>query len=171
MLAILFVLVAVVWRLALTNAHNFTPVLGSLLFFGSRMPRRWLWAPVAALALSDVYLNLYHYGYPFTADLLVTWGWYAAMIWLGSWLQQKQNFARVAGMALAGSISFFLISNFMVWLIWHMYPMTLAGLGQCYAAAIPFYRNQFAGDLIFTAAFFAVPALLRAHEASREVAA
>ena len=49
MLAIVFVLIAVVWRVALTNAHNFTPVLGSLLFFGSRMPRRWLWAPVAAM--------------------------------------------------------------------------------------------------------------------------
>ena len=171
MLAILFVLVAVVWRLALTNAHNFTPVLGSLLFFGSRMPRRWLWAPAAALAITDVYLNLYHYGYPFTADLFVTWGWYAAMVWLGSLLRQKQNFRRLAAAALAGSISFFLISNFMVWLIWHMYPMTFAGLGQCYAAAIPFYRNQFAGDLIFTAAFFGLPALLRAHESSREVAA
>ena len=171
MLAIVFVLIAVVWRVALTNAHNFTPVLASLLFFGSRRLRRWLWAPVVALALSDVYLNLYHYGYPFTADLLVTWAWYAAMIWLGSLLRQKQNFVRVAGLALAGSISFFLISNFMVWLVWHVYPMTLSGLGQCYAAAIPFYRNQFAGDLIFTAAFFGIPALFRAHESTTEVAA
>jgi len=47
----------------------------------------------------------------------------------------------------------------------------LAGLGQCYAAAIPFYRNQFAGDLIFTAAFFGIPALFRTHESTTEVAA
>src|SRR5438477_10316551 len=152
MLAIVFVLIAVVWRVALTNAHNFTPVLGSLLFFGSRRLRRWLWAPVAALAISDVYLNLYHYGYPFTADLLVTWAWHAAMIWLGSLLRQKQNFVRVAGLALAGSISVFLISNFMVWRVWHMYHMTLSALGQWYAAAVPFYRHRWAGDWMVTAA-------------------
>src|SRR5439155_19101181 len=30
-------------------------------------------------------------------DLLVTWAWYGAMIWLGSLLRQKQNVGRVAG--------------------------------------------------------------------------
>src|SRR5919109_4323128 len=171
MLAILVVLIAVIWRVAFTDAHNFTPVLASLLFFGSRMPRRWLWAPVAALAVSDVYLNLFHYGYRVTPDLFVTWAWYAGMIWLGSLLQRKQNFVRTASVALAGSISFFLISNFMVWLIWHMYPMTLAGLTRCYAAAVPFFRNQFAGDMIFTAAFFGVAVLLHEREATSEAAA
>src|SRR5438067_1759181 len=139
MLAIVLVLIAVAWRVALPHPYTFTPVLASLLFFGSRMPRRWLWAPALALALSDIYLNLYHYGYRVTPDLYVTWAWYAAAVWLGGLLRHKLSFPRLAGITLAGSISFFLISNFMVWLVWHMYPITLAGLASCYAAAVPFY--------------------------------
>ena len=34
------------------------------------------------------------------------------------------------------------------------YPKTFAGLVACYAAAIPFFQNTLAGDLVFTALLF-----------------
>jgi hypothetical protein len=70
---------------------------------------------------------------------------------------------RILGAALAGSVSFFLLSNFAVWAVWHdMYPMTFAGLMTCYDAGLPFFRRALEGDLIFTSAMFAIPGLLHA---------
>ena len=63
------------------------------------------------------------------------------------------------GSALAGSVSFFLISNFAVWAAWDMYPRTVAGLMACYEAGIPFFRHAVVGDLLFTAVMFGAPAL------------
>jgi hypothetical protein len=41
-----------------------------------------------------------------------------------------------------------------------MYPKTLSGLMLCYAAGLPFYQHRIIGDLLFTAAMFAVPVLI-----------
>ena len=166
MLAYLFVLFAVVFRLLVqASALNFAPVAASLLFFGSRMPRRQAWIPVAALMASDVWLTTQVYGYPLRADQIVTWAWYLAIVLLGSLLQGRANVLRIAGASLAASVSFFLVSNFVVWLAWEMYPRTLHGLVACYTAALPFFRNTAVSDLLFTAAFFAIPAAVEALKA------
>lgn len=164
MLALLFVVVAVLFRMAVLPASwsGFAPAAAALLYFGARMPRKWMWLAVALLAASDLYLNR-RYGYSFTPDLPVTWAWYAAMVLFGgAMLRGEARPLRLAGAALTASVSFFLVSNFAVWLVWHMYPMTLAGLATCYAAALPFFRNGIAGDLVFTAVFFGIGALVDA---------
>jgi hypothetical protein len=43
-----------------------------------------------------------------------------------------------------------------------MYPKNLNGVMMSYVAALPFFRNALAGDLIFTLAMFATPMALRA---------
>ena len=40
-----------------------------------------------------------------------------------------------------------------------MYPKTLAGLVTCYAAGLPFFRRALAGDMLFTAVMFGLPAI------------
>jgi len=47
-----------------------------------------------------------------------------------------------------------------VWAAYTMYPKTLSGLMLCYAAGLPFYQHRIIGDLLFTAAMFAVPVLI-----------
>lgn len=59
------------------------------------------------------------------------------------------------GSALAMSLAFFVISNFSVWAMGQWYPLTMEGLVHCYAAAIPFFKYTFAGDLIFSFGIFA----------------
>src|SRR5919109_406271 len=164
MLAYLFVVIAVVWRLIIAifpYPLGFTPVAASLLFFGAKMERKRMWIPLLLLIASDLYLTPSYYGYKITPDHFVTWAWYAAMIGLGSLLKNNYRPLPILGASLIASVSFFLVSNFAVWLVWNMYTMTLAGLLQCYAAAVPFFRNGLAGDLMFTAVFFSVPAVLR----------
>jgi len=160
MLAYLFVLIAVAVRF-LPHPMAFTPVGAALLFFGARGPRRRVWLPLALLAASDVILTLLVYRYPFTWDHFVTWAWYAGMLWLGTTLRENSGALRIMGSALAGSVVFFLVSNFAVWAAWgDMYPMTFAGLMTCYDAGLPFFRRAVEGDLLFTAAMFAAPAVL-----------
>jgi hypothetical protein len=40
-----------------------------------------------------------------------------------------------------------------------MYPHSLAGLGACYVAALPFYRNDLVSTAITAGALFGLPAL------------
>jgi hypothetical protein len=62
---------------------------------------------------------------------------------------------------LSGSLIFFIVSNFGVWLIDGMYPMTMAGLIQCFDMGIPFYKNQLMADVLLTPLLvFAVKKLL-----------
>jgi hypothetical protein len=69
----------------------------------------------------------------------------------------------VIGAALASSVSFFLVSNFVVWAAWNgMYPKTLAGLLTCYTAGIPFFRGTVESDLFFSIAMFGTPVLAQA---------
>lgn len=162
MLAYLFVILAVAVRF-LPHPFAFTPVGASLLFFGARGPRRHMWLPLALFAASDVVLTSVIYHFPLTWDHFVTWAWYAGMIWLGTRLRSGAGPVRILGAALAGSVSFFLLSNFAVWAVWHdLYPMTFAGLMACYDAGLPFFRRAVEGDVIFTSAMFALPGLLHA---------
>jgi hypothetical protein len=130
-----------------------------------------MWIPVVALAAAGVYLSRSFYGYAFSADLLVTWAWYAGMVLLGGWLAQKTTALRVGAASLAGSISFFLISNFAVWAVWTMYPKNLGGLMACYAAGLPFFRNAVVSDLFFAAVFFGAGYLVSQRHSERVVAA
>jgi len=161
MLAYLFLLFAVAVRF-MPHPWMFTPVAASLLFFGARGSRRQLWVPFALLAASDVILTKWVYSYPFSWDHLVTWAWYAAILWLGTNLRANSKPIRVVGAALTSSVSFFLLSNFAVWASWNMYPKNMGGLMLSYAAALPFFRHAIVGDLLFTGAMFATPVALHA---------
>ena len=161
MLAYLFVMLAVVVRF-IPHPWTFTPVAASLLFFGARGSRRWLWVPFLLLAASDVILTKFVYVMPFSWDHFVTWGYYAAILWLGTRLGKNAKPLSLVAASLASSVSFFLLSNFAVWACWNMYSTNLSGLMTSYVAGWPFFRQAVMGDLLFTAAFFATPVALQA---------
>lgn len=160
MLAFVFVILAVIVRFV-PHPWAFTPVAASLLFFGAYQSRRNMWFPLVLLAGSDVVLTKFVYVYAFTWDHFVTWAWYAAILFLGTRLRDHKKPVWILASALASSISFFLISNFAAWACFtDMYPRSWAGLMASYVAGLPFFQRGAIGDLIFTAAFFAVPVLL-----------
>ena len=175
MLAYFFVALAVAFHFLPHSAWAFTPVAASLLFFGARGPRRQWFVPLALLIATDVYLTTVRYAYPLSPDHFVTWAWYAGVLWLGTRLagdggnHEKLNWLPLGVSALTASVSFFVLSNFAVWLSWNMYPKTFAGLGMCYEAAIPFFRNQPIADLLFTFGFFGIAALAHGFARDRAV--
>jgi len=125
------------------------------LFSGAYLGRRSLAfvAPLAALFLSDVVIGFYH-GMAtvyFSVVLIVLIGWA---------LTTRRSFLRVGAAALASSVLFYVVTNFGMWLWSGFYPLTFAGLVTCYVAAIPFFQNTVAGDLVYTALLFGGFALL-----------
>ena len=160
MLAYLFVVLAVAVRF-MPHPWMFTPVTGSLLFFGARGARRQLWIPFAVFAAADVVLTTLVYKYPFSWDHLVTFAWYGGVLWLGTRLGNNAKPLPIVGAALASSISFYLVTNLASWAWLDMYPKNLAGVIMSYTAAIPFFRHALEGDLLFTTAMFATPVALK----------
>ena len=136
MSAYLVLLFAVLSRILPPSLHftamNFTAVGGGLLFFGARRPRWQTGIAVCALIATDIYLTLAVYHFPFhVTGYLITWAWYAGVCLLGHQMLQRATALRVTGAVLSSATSFFLISNFAVFL-GHMYPHTAAGLAAFY---------------------------------------
>ncbi len=170
MFAYLLSLIGVLGKAIPHPGLPFTAVGGSLLYFGARRP---LWQgifPVAALAASDYYLTTHVYNFPFVLQgYLLTWAWYAAVVVLGALLLgSKTSVARVASGVLLASTSFFVASNYAVWIGSGMYPHTVAGLMTCYAAALPFYRYDLVSTAIVAGVAFGIPEALRRHEATKQ---
>jgi hypothetical protein len=159
MLAYLFVLLAIAVRF-MPHPWTFTPVTGSLLFFGARGSRRFIWVPLVLMIASDVALTKMVYAYHLSWDQLIIWAWYAAILCLGTKLRANAKPLRVVSAALASSVLFFLVSNFGVWASTNLYPKNAGGLLTSYTLALPFFRNAVQGDLLFTALMFATPVAL-----------
>lgn len=142
---------------------NFTAVNGALIYFGARRSWREMLAPLAALMVTDYCLTVfsYHYSFVWTA-YLTTWSWYLAAMILGRiLLKSKTTWLRAGAAVVLGPASFFLVSNYAVWVGGTMYPRTISGLATCYAAAIPFYRNDVLSTAIVVGLAFGIPVLVR----------
>ena len=164
MIAYLLLLVAVLSHvLPHAGWYNFTAVGGALLYFGARRSWREMLIPVAVLMAADYYLTTYTYHYAFVwQTYVITWLWYGMAMALGLiLLRAKTTVARMAAGALLGPTSFFVVSNYAYWASGIQYPRTLAGLGVCYVAGIPFYRNDLISTALVVAVAFGVPVLVR----------
>ena len=164
-LAYLFVVFAVLLRVTAGTGtfatYGFSLVGASLLFFGSRMPRKQFWMPVALLIGSDIYLNLRVYQIPLALDQIVMWSWYLVPCLLGMLLRNRVKPLNVLGAGLGTGLGFFLTSNLAVWAFGNIgYAHNFAGLMECYAKAIPFARNGIISDVLFSAVFFGIGALV-----------
>jgi len=163
MIAYIVLLIALLSRLLPPLLHitamNFTAVGGSLLFFGARRPRWQSAVAVGALMVTDYLLTVYAYHYPFHASTyLATWAWYAGVCLYGHRILQRVTMVRVVAGVAGSATSFFLLSNFVVWM-GHMYDHSIYGLGMCYVNALPFYRNDLVSTGIVAGVLFGLPVL------------
>ena len=128
---------------------NFSPIDAMALFSGAYLGRRSIAfiAPLAALLLSDLVLGFYH-------GMATVYATVALIVVIGWWLSARRTPLRVGAAAVASSITFFVITNFGMWLFSGFYPLTVGGLAACYTAAIPFFQNTAAGDLFYTVLLF-----------------
>jgi hypothetical protein len=156
-MVVVLILLAAASRL-LPHPPNFAPIAAIGLFAGAAFDRRAAWlVPFAALLLSDAFLGFYH-----PVSMFWNYAGFASCLLLGaSILGPARTLPRFAGATLASSVAFFALSNFGMWASGY-YPRTAAGLAECYVAALPFFRNTFASDVLYSAALFGGWALARA---------
>lgn len=128
---------------------NFSPIDAMALFSGAYLGRRAIAfvAPLAALLLSDALLGFYQ-------GMATVYSAVALVVVIGWWLSLRRTPLRIAAAAVAGSVTFFVITNLGMWLFSGFYPVTYTGLVACYAAAIPFFQNTLAGDLFYAVLLF-----------------
>ena len=65
-------------------------------------------------------------------------------------ISKKINYKNLFIFSFFGSVIFFLISNFGVWLVGNLYERNINGLIECYFMAIPFFKNTIISTLIFS---------------------
>ena len=127
---------------------NATPVMAIALLSGAYLSRRWsILLPLTIIVLSDLLIG-WHNTIPFTWSAFVFTGV------LGWWVRQRPTAWRIIGSSLIGSVLFFIVTNFGVWVVGELYPRTAAGFWECYVAAIPFFRGTLLGDLVYVTVFF-----------------
>lgn len=139
----------------LPHPWNFTPMMALGLYAGAKSTklRTGVLVTLFALLLSDSVMGFYRgMWYVYAASLVP--------VLLGRFIRRKDSVSAIVPAALLSSLSFFAITNFMVWATGHMYPRTASGLGACFVAGLPFYRNQLLGDVFYTVALFGGHAFL-----------
>lgn len=146
--ALSLVAVAAAARL-IPHPANATPVVAMALFSGAIFTRKsWsILIPLVAMFISDLALGLHD-------QIVSVYGSIVLVAFIGFALSSKRSAGRVVGASLLGSIVFFFVTNFTVWLSGSMYPRTLAGLTECYTLALPFFRNGLLADLVFSGVLF-----------------
>lgn len=133
---------------------NATAIGALALFSGSQFKNSWLATllPVAALLVSDFALG-FHATMPFVYGALIL------TVLMGQ--SVKTSPLWLGGASLVSSVSFFIISNFGVWLVAGLYPRNWAGFITCFEMALSFFRGQWVGDLVYTAIVFGGWAVVR----------
>ncbi|PNS07513.1 DUF6580 family putative transport protein [Solilutibacter silvestris] len=151
----------------LPHPPNFSPVEAMALFGGAYFASRRaaLWVPLLAMLLSDVALGLLkgglYWSHMTDGSFLLVYACIALTAFAGYALRGRVNGARVLGWSLAGSVFFFLVTNFGVWASGTMYPKNGAGLMACYVAGLPFFQWAVLGTLLYSAVLFGGFELLR----------
>ena len=133
----LIILVSALTRLV-PHLPNFTPITAIALFGGVYFTNK-----ITAYALPLVIMVLSDFILGFSSITIFVYLAFIVVSFIGT--QQKKV---SIGSVLLGGLSFFVITNFGVWLLG--YPKTWTGLVECYTRALPFFRNSILGDLFYS---------------------
>ena len=178
-LTLTILMVAAALTRLLPHPPNFSPIEAIALFGGAYFASRALAVvvPLLAIFVSDMVLGPLQGGqflayfdrkeyldYFLSPQSFAIYACIALSVVLGFGLRSKVNGARVLGYSLAGSVLFFVVTNFAVWLTATPLggnPACTSGLLPCYVAAIPFFQWTVLGTLFYSAVLFGGFALLR----------
>jgi hypothetical protein len=139
-LVVLVIAAAALMRI-LPHPPNVSPIAAMALFAGAQLADRRLAYLVPFSAMLHGQMGL-------------VYGSFAAMVWLGGRIADRQRALPVLAATLGGTAVFFLVTNLGVWAFDGLYPRTWDGLVICYVAALPFLQNSLLGNLLYAALLF-----------------
>ena len=138
----LIMLLAALSRL-IPHPPNFTPLIAIALFSGFYAANKVLiyGLPIVIMLISDLFLGFYSISiFVYLSFLLISF--------FGT-MSKNPGAIKIISGVLLGSVSFFIITNFGVWILGG-YPRNFAGLLSCYTMAIPFFNNTLAGSFFYS---------------------
>ena len=148
--SILLILLLTLSRL-IPHPPNFTPIIAVAIISGYffKNINLSLLTLLIAMLISDLFIGFYgNVIFVYASLLLITFIFHK--------ISNKINFINLFIYGFAGSLIFFVVSNFGVWALGSpgvydiAYEKNLSGLFQCYILAIPFFGNTFLSTLIFS---------------------
>ena len=128
---------------------NFAPIAAMALFGGAYFNKKWaaFLVPLAAMIITDLILG-------FHETMWAVYLSFALIVVIGMMMLKEKKVGNIFFASVISSVSFFIITNFGIWLSTPYYEKTGAGLAMCYTAAIPFFHQTLLGDLFFVAILF-----------------
>ena len=129
---------------------NFTPIIAVAIVSGYffKNINLSLLTLLIAMLISDLFIGFYeNVIFVYVSLLLITFVFHK--------ISDKINFKNLFICGFAGSLIFFVVSNFGVWALGSpgvydiAYEKSLSGLIECYILAIPFFGNTFLSTIIF----------------------
>ena len=148
----ILLIISVIFLVSLTRIFphppNFTPILALAIFGGAYLPNRItaISLPIISMFISDLIIGFHSQIFSIYATIIL-------LSILGH-LMKTKNFKNFAITGFTGSLIFFIITNFSVWLGGSLYPLTIDGIIQCYIMAIPFFHNTLISTILFLTILF-----------------
>jgi hypothetical protein len=156
------------WLMCLWGA---SPVLAMFLLSVANCQSRWVAVglPLVGFILTDLIIEtiLVSRNLPSSSlrGRVIVYAFFLGLSQLGlilRWLKVApvSKIAASVGVGMLGSITFFLVTNLLIWLrsippdAPYYYAPTWEGLVKCYTMALPFFLNQFFFDVLFAAVLF-----------------
>jgi len=178
---VLMVLVSALYRILPNRPPGFAPQLAIGLLSGALFVKDKKWAfalPLLSMFISDLlYEVLYNNGLSsikgFYDGQWINYLLFAGLTCFG-FLIRKNKISNVIVAALAAPTTYFLISNFLVWVSDRGYglnrPKTFNGLLLTYNDALPFYKNSLLATIVFSAVLFGTYYLAKNFFAKKQIA-
>ena len=147
---------------------NFTPIIAVAIVSGYffKNINLSLLTLLFAMLISDLFIGFYeNVIFVYVSLLLITFIFHK--------ISNKINFKNLFICGFAGSLIFFVVSNFGVWALGSpgvydiAYEKSLSGLIECYILAIPFFGNTFLSTIIFAYPAIFIYKALPARSSSR----
>lgn len=124
----------------------------------------WL-IPLIPLSLGLFITGLYE-----PTVMIFVFAGYALSTLAGYWFLRGNRNLKLFGVAVVtGALIFYLVSNFSIWLV-GFYPMTVAGLVECYVAGLPYLGQAALADAAYCFVFFGLHNAIKRRQKALAVA-
>lgn len=143
-LPISLILILALARL-IPHPPNFTPIIAVAILSGYFFKNIYIsfLTLIISMLIADIFLGFHNnIFFVYISLLIISYTFFK--------IGEKINYKNLIFYSFFGSLVFFIISNFGVWLLGGMYEKNLTGIIECYILAIPFFGNTFLSTLIFS---------------------
>ena len=148
-LSVILITLGIATRL-LPHMWNFAPIAAIALCAGVYLGKRYaVVLPIAAMLVGDSLIGVYDWKL-----MCVVYLGYIITGFMGVLISKHKSTETVFAASLVSALIFFVLTNWAVWQFSPWYERSLAGLLECFALALPFFRGTLLSNIFYTGVLF-----------------